>query len=270
MTETQEFNAVGVDEAVEKAANRLGISAADLSYEVIDPGSAGFLGLGARDARIRVDVAGAEEDFHEGPAVPDEIQDTMDGSEVPMADERHANGQPSVEDSTFEEKRPDETTSNAVGPAPQVEDSLLEEIRQFMDQALDAIDLDARVEVYDAGEMIAVDVVTEETGLFIGQKGETIDALQYLANISVYRGRPFDKRIVVDSEGYRQRRVEAIEGMAHRSARKVVREQRTLELPPMNSAERRIVHLYLQHNDEVVTASEGSGQSRRVKITPSQ
>jgi spoIIIJ-associated protein len=133
---------------------------------------------------------------------------------------------------------------------------------------LEAMDFEARVEVYDAGGFIAADVAPDNTGLFIGQKGETIDALQYLVNVAAFRDRPFFKRVVLDAEGYRQRRVEALQGMAHRTARRAVRERRTVELPPMNSSERRVVHLYLSDNPGVSTESEGSGDNRRVKVSP--
>jgi spoIIIJ-associated protein len=133
---------------------------------------------------------------------------------------------------------------------------------------MDAMGLDATVDAYDAGEVVAVDVATNETGLFIGQKGETIDAIQYLVNVAVYRDRPFVKRIVVDSEGYRQRRVEAIQGMAHRTARRAIREKRPLSLPPMSAAERRVVHLFLKENPKVTTSSEGKEEERRVVVSP--
>jgi spoIIIJ-associated protein len=138
-----------------------------------------------------------------------------------------------------------------------------------MDAAVIGLGLsNARLDVYDAGEFVAVDVVAEEAGLFIGQKGETIDALQYIANVAAYKNRSFSKRIILDSEGYRQRRTEAIQGMAHRTARRAMREQREIELPPMNPAERRVVHVYLKENTEVNTVSEGSGENRRVKVSP--
>ncbi len=117
-------------------------------------------------------------------------------------------------------------------------------------------------------DFVAVDVTPDNTALFIGQKGETIDALQYLVNVAVYKERPFVKRIVLDAEGYRQRRVEALQGMAHRTARRAMREHRTVELPPMNSSERRVVHLFLQDNPGVTTESEGTGDNRRVKVSP--
>jgi spoIIIJ-associated protein len=150
-------------------------------------------------------------------------------------------------------------------PAP-VE--LLGEVRDLVTSVVEAMGFEARVDVYDASGFIAVDVASDSTALFIGQKGETIDAIQYLVNAAVYRKRPFAKRIVLDAEGYRQRRVEAIQGIAHRTARRAVREGRSIELPPMSPAERRVVHLFLRDNPRVTTASEGSGDNRRVKVSP--
>ena len=146
--------------------------------------------------------------------------------------------------------------------------ALLNEVRDLVTSVVEAMGFEARVDVYDADGFIAVDVASDSTALFIGQKGETIDAIQYLVNAAVYRQRPFVKRIVLDAEGYRQRRVEAIQGIAHRTARRALRERRPVELPPMSPAERRVVHIFLKDNPKVTTASEGSGENRRVKISP--
>ena len=137
-----------------------------------------------------------------------------------------------------------------------------------MTSLLDGMDIDATVDAYDAGEVIAVDVATKEKGLFVGRKGETIDAVQYLSNVVVYKSRAFTKKIVVDAEGYRQRRVEALQGMAHRAARRALREKRSLSLPPMSAAERRVVHLFLRENPDVTTYSEGEEEGRRVVVSP--
>jgi spoIIIJ-associated protein len=144
----------------------------------------------------------------------------------------------------------------------------LSEVREMVTSVVEAMGFEARVDVYDADGFVAVDVASDSTALFIGQKGETIDAIQYLVNAAVYRQRPFVKRIVLDAEGYRQRRVEAIQGIAHRTARRALRERRPVELPPMSPAERRVVHIFLKDNPRVTTASEGSGENRRVKISP--
>jgi spoIIIJ-associated protein len=247
MTETREFNAATVDEAVEKASATLGLSVKELSYEVVDPGSEGFLGIGARDARIAVEVPGmARADTEE---VPDE-----------------ANAEPADAPGSLE-------LSEILGEPSEAEnidvpEELLGEVRNFVTSVVEAMGFESRIDVYDAGSFIAVDVASDNTALFIGQKGETIDALQYLVNSAVYRKRPFVKRIILDAEGYRQRRVEAIQGIAHRTARRAIRERRTVELPPMNPSERRIVHLFLKDNPQVTTASEGSGENRRVRISP--
>jgi spoIIIJ-associated protein len=264
MTEEREFYAASVDEAVSKAAQELGLPAQEISYSVLDEGSSGFLGIGARDARILVETTVA------APEVPVEVEESP--AAVP---EDEGIAELLVAESSESASTPEppslaevygQSSDSEQADAPQ---ELLDEVKDLVSSILVAMNFDAGVEVYDAGGFIAVDVASEDTALFIGQKGETIDALQYLVNVAAFKERSFFKRIVLDAEGYRQRRVEAIQGMAHRTARKAVRESRTVEMPPMNSSERRVVHLYLSENPNVTTESEGSGDGRRVMVSPS-
>ena len=257
MTDSMEFYASTIEEAVEKAALELGLSSEEVSYRVLDEGNSGFLGIGARDARIIV-LASAPHASGE-----DELPESTPAENV-VVDEPEPEPSESAGSSTLSEVYGEQSESEQV-EAPQ---ELLDEIRALVSSVLDAMGFEARIEVYDAGGFIAADVAPDNTALFIGQKGETIDALQYLVNVSAFRDRPFFKRIVLDAEGYRQRRVEAIQGMAHRTARRAVRERRTVEMPPMNSSERRVVHLFLSENPGVTTESEGSGDNRRVKVSP--
>ena len=248
MTETREFYAATVGEAVEKASATLGISSEELSYEVVDAGSEGFLGIGARDARIVVEVSEMAR------------TDTVEDADV-------ANTEPA--DAALGSMELSEVLGeSSEAESVEVPEEFLGEIKDLVASVVEAMGFDPRIDVYDAGSFIAVDVASDNTALFIGQKGETIDALQYLVNAAVYRRRPFVKRIILDAEGYRQRRVEAIQGIAHRTARRAIRERRTVELPPMNPSERRIVHMFLKDNPQVTTASEGSGGNRRVRISP--
>jgi len=258
MTDSMEFYASTIDEAIEKAALELGLSSAELSYRVLDEGNSGFLGIGARDARIIVEVPAQ----HTSGEV-DEPPETTPAENV-VVDAPQSIPSENAGSSTLSEVYGDQSEAEQV-EAPE---ELLDEIRALVSSVLDAMGFDACVEVYDAGGFIAADVAPDNTALFIGQKGETIDALQYLVNVSAFRERPFFKRVVLDAEGYRQRRVEAIQGMAHRTARRAVRERRTVEMPPMNSSERRVVHLFLSENPGVTTESEGSGDNRRVKVSP--
>ena len=258
MTDGIEFYASTVDEAIEKAALELRLSREEVSYRVLDEGNSGFLGIGARDARIFVEASAQHSSGEQ-----DEPRETAP-PEAPVVDE------PQPEPSEVAGNPGSSTLSEVYGESEQGEapEELLDEIRVLVTSILDAMDFEARVEVYDAGGFIAADVAPDNTALFIGQKGETIDALQYLVNVAAFRERPFFKRIVLDAEGYRQRRVEAIQGMAHRTARRAVRERRTVEMPPMNSSERRVVHLFLSENPGVTTESEGTGDNRRVKVSP--
>jgi spoIIIJ-associated protein len=261
MTDSIEFYASTIDEAVEKAALELGLTSAEVSYRVLDEGNSGFLGIGARDARIIVE-APAQHTAGEA----DELPEAMGAGNV-VVDEAESEPSESAVNagsSSLSEVYGERSESEEI-EAPE---ELLEEIRALVSSILDAMGFEARVEVYDAGGFIAADVAPDNTALFIGQKGETIDALQYLVNVSAFRERPFFKRIVLDAEGYRQRRIEAIQGMAHRTARRAVRERRTVEMPPMNSSERRVVHLFLSDNPGVTTESEGSGDNRRVRVSP--
>jgi spoIIIJ-associated protein len=259
MTEQREFYAASVEAAVAKAAERLGVEESALSYRVVDEGNTGFLGIGARDARIEVDApSGAATDAPDvqdsTPVEPATVVDDTDRDQAADID-----GRPTIAEVA---RDPDEEEPESV---PQ---DAVDETEGRIVALLDAMGFDARVDVYDAGGYVAVDVAPDNTALFIGQKGETIDALQYLVNAGVNKTREPRIRVVLDAEGYRQRRVEALQGMAHRTARKALREDRSVELPPMNPAERRVVHLFLRDNPRVTTESEGTGDARRVRVSP--
>lgn len=264
MTENREFYAATVQEAVEKAAAALNLESGEMDFEVIDEGSAGFLGIGARDARISVyspAVVPAQVDAADVAAerAPDETEVDVDAESLPAA-ELEIETAGSSESAVAVDEEP--------GTPEPVPDEIVLAADGFMTELIELMGFDGTVDVHDSGESIVVDVSSAQTGLFIGQKGETIDAIQYLLNVSVYKNRPFAKRIVVDTEGYRQRRVEAIQGMAHRIARRAQREKRPVSLPPMSAAERRVVHLFLKENPRVSTSSEGQDEDRRVVVAP--
>lgn len=262
MTEKSEFYAANVEEAVARAARDLGVNADDLSYRVLDSGNSGFLGFGARDARIEVDAPAAVNAVDTEPAsleVPDLETEPQRAEETDDPD-----GAPEEDTSGLSPVVGEEEEAGGVA----VTQELVDETEERVGSLLQAMGFVARVDVYDAGGFVAADVAPDNTALFIGQKGETIDALQYLINAGINKNRTARARIVLDAEGYRQRRVEALQGMAHRTARKVVREGSTVELPPMNPSERRVVHLFLRDNPDVSTESEGIGESRRVVVSP--
>jgi spoIIIJ-associated protein len=112
-------------------------------------------------------------------------------------------------------------------------------------------------------------IVGRELGLAIGKHGQTIDAIQYLANAAVWRGRGDERKaVVVDAAGYRARREATLEALAKRSAERAISSGQPVELDPMTAVERKVVHVALKEADGVVTRSEGTEPNRFVVIDP--
>lgn len=271
MTERREFNASTVDDALERAAAAFGISRHDLNYEILDGGSSGFLGLGARDARVTVEVPEAGDDHHlyeEGPKAVEE-EPPLQGSEKESQGDHSADESDSVA-----QQGPDHPAepadSHEQEAQEEVSEELLAEVRDHVENVLDAMAFDSEVGIRDDGEVLMVSIESADAGLLIGQKGETLDAIQYLTNVAVHRNHQHAKRVVLDCEGYRDRRVKAVQGMAHRTAKRVAKEGRAVDLPPMSSSERRAVHSYLKDNPWVTTSSSGNDENRRITITPTR
>lgn len=139
---------------------------------------------------------------------------------------------------------------------------------EFVRQVGDLLELPLKVTAAEDAEKIAVDVEGVDLGLLIGRRGQTLEALQYLTNAVVNRVSRERRPIVVDVQGYRRRRGEALERLARRMAERAVRTGREVVLEPMTPQDRRIVHLALQGHSRVATASEGEEPFRKVVITP--
>lgn len=143
-----------------------------------------------------------------------------------------------------------------------------EEARTVLDCILGHMGIEATVAVVEDPERIVLNVAGSETGLVIGKKGQTLDALQFLMNKIINRDREGRKPIVVDSEGYRVRRADALVELALRLGEKAVRTHRTITVNPMSPHDRRIIHLALDKVPGVTTRSEGEGAFRRLLIIP--
>jgi spoIIIJ-associated protein len=145
------------------------------------------------------------------------------------------------------------------------------DLQAFLERIVDALGLDASVAVDDDGETLTGVVEGDALGLFIGHHGQTIDAVQHLATRTVLRDGDEDRRrIVVDADGYRERRRQALEHQADDAADEAIRTGREVALEPMSAAERRIVHEYLRDREDVATQSEGEGLDRRLVVSPAE
>jgi spoIIIJ-associated protein len=153
--------------------------------------------------------------------------------------------------------------------APTDEGEQASEVREVVERILAAIGVHARLEIEEDDERMTATVVGGELGLVIGKHGQTIDAIQYLANAVVWRGRGDERKpVVVDAAGYRARREETLTSIATRSAERAVASGRSVDLESMTAVERKVVHVALKDFPGVVTRSEGTEPNRFVVIDP--
>jgi spoIIIJ-associated protein len=139
-------------------------------------------------------------------------------------------------------------------------------VRELLEQVLRALAVDADVELHERGGVITATVHGSDLGLLIGKHGQTIDAIQYLANAIQHRREEQPLEVVVDAEGYRKRRERTLHDVASRAAAEARRTGSPVELEPMTSAERKIVHAKVQSLGGLATASEGAEPNRYVVV----
>jgi spoIIIJ-associated protein len=142
-------------------------------------------------------------------------------------------------------------------------------LRELLEEIVDALDLDADVEVTEDEERLVGVVDGDDLGVLIGRHGQTIDALEHVATRVAWRGWDGErKRVVVDAAGYRARRAEALERAAEKAAGEAVRFGRPVALDAMAASERRIVHEFLRDRHDVETYSEGDEPDRHLVVAP--
>jgi spoIIIJ-associated protein len=141
---------------------------------------------------------------------------------------------------------------------------------ELLEQIVDALDLDAEIEVVINDDAVTGTLEGDDLGLFIGKHGQTIDAVQHLATRIIQRDAADGERIRVeiDAAGYREQRREQLEQQAEEAAEKALSDESPVALPAMNAAERRIVHQHLRDREDVDTHSEGDEPRRYLVITP--
>lgn len=188
-------------EAIEKAMEKFGVGEENLDIQVVDEGSRGFLGIGAKDYVINVKKIINKEEI----------------------------------------------------------------IRSYLKKIYDCLDIriDVRVEEEDT---VRVFVTGEGSSILIGRHGESLDGLQTIVNIYLTKETDEHKRLILDIEGYREKRETSLVAYAKKMAQKVMYSRRAIKLDPMNPYERRIVHFALQDNTKITSFSEGEEPNRRIVL----
>ena len=261
-----------VDDAITEALIQLGVTSDRLEYEVIEKGSAGFLGIGMKQAVIearrkpepkeeKVEEPVVEEPVKAEPKKVEAVQPQKAAAEKKADEHQKAAFEKAVEKEVKEEVKKE---TKLVEVQPQT----IKAVEDFLKNTMKAMDMEVELKTeIDQDGALCVDMSGEHMGILIGKRGQTLDSLQYLANRVANKHQEGYVRVKLDTENYRARREETLRHLAKNIAHKVKRNRRPVALEPMNPYERRIIHSALQSDPYVMTHSEGEEPFRKVVIT---
>ena len=231
--ETFEFEGKTTEEAIEEASRELNTPVEELKIDILEPGSAGIFGLvGGKKAKIKVTM---------------ETQTTS-----------------REKDETIET---DHGEPEAVGTGSQ-DEAELAIAKEALENILSRIPVNTTVNSQRVNGNIALNIEGDKSGLLIGRKGKTLDALQFIVNKIANKASDKKVRVVIDSENYRKRQEESLVEMALDMGEKAKKTQKPVATSPLNPHERRIIHLALKPDGALNTKSKGDGLLKKVVILP--
>ncbi len=294
-----------IDLAIEAALTQLGLDRDSVSVTVLQQAKAGFLGFGAQPAKVQVAYE-APDPVPEKVEKPKSALGSASRSkpkaaapvkkpEAPKAEPQKAPEAPKAEKKAepvktekpkvekkaepkaekpkapkAERKPEPKAEKKAEAPreyAPAAAGSVEEKIETFIKGLLEHMDSTAVPHAWKENEnTYKVDLVGDDLGYLIGRRGDTLDAIQHLANYTVNRDVDGHIRINVDAESYRQKREDSLRRYARKKAQQVLKNRRRTTLEPMNAYERHVIHASLQEMDNITTHSTGTEPNRRVVI----
>lgn len=248
---TQEFIAPSVEEAIEQGARQLGLSIDLLDVEVLDPGSRGLFGLGSRQARVRLSIKTGSEVNNEK---SNSISKKQQINEV---------NQPIKVEKTEKSEISDQISS----------DPVLKLAQEVVSELLEKMHIEAKVEAKflppaddKDRDLVTVEIQGRDLSILIGRRSETLNALQYISSLIVAKEYGEWIPLMIDVQGYRERRERQLRVLARRMAEQVVHTGRKQNLEPMPANERRVIHLELRDHEFVTTESVGDEPNRKVTI----
>ena len=294
MADWKKYTGTTVDEAFTKACIDFGMPSSELEMVVTQNESAGFLGLFKKEAEIQVRVKKKEQPQAKTPVKEEEAEKPVKKeqpvkaaekpAEVKKAAEQPAKKEEKKPEKKAEEKKPEapkevvkeKAPEKAAAPAAEPEKPARTaslpsnvDVVDFLKDVLGQMGIDAEVTrtMDEENETMNIEIEGSNMGLLIGKRGQTLDALQYLASLIVNKGQENYVKVKVDTENYRERRKATLENLAKNISSKVKKTHRAVTLEPMNPYERRIIHAALQNDRYVETHSEGDEPNRSVVVT---
>ncbi len=249
-----------VEEAVSSGLAELGLPADRVAVEILEEASKGFLGIGTRPARVRLTEKPTVIAEPAKPAPENATEQVKVDAPAPVSA-----AVPAAQREPMKPRSPVQRTQKTVKADPAPADV---KARAFLEGLFAQMAFEAVLNVSADEEQVNIVIEGEDTSVFVGHHGETLDALQYLTSLHVNRGQSNYTRVHIDTAGYRARREDALVKLAARMAEKAIKTNRRVAMEPMNPYERRILHSSLQDTPGVTTFSEGEEPMRRVVIAP--
>ena len=299
------ISAKTVEECVNKALDKLQANRNEVNIEVINEAKQGFLGLfGAKDAVVRVSLKDDVKEKGTGDFVKNILNSDSNSVETEQKEDTKVIEDKKVVEEVEETKSTkddkEEIVEKSVKPEKPVEaeevketeeavkseeteeeqeaesdvtidrnDELFITSKNFLKQMIEDMGIDCDIESRTEGNMIKFNIMCSEEsdiGIIIGKRGETLDSLQYIVNLVTNRNADTYIRVILDCNQYRSKRERSLQKLARRLADKAIQTGRDIKLEPMNPYERRIIHTYLQNDENVNTFSQGNEPNRRVII----
>lgn len=230
-----------IDEAIDSALKLLETTRDRVEIEILGSATRGLFGIGSRKARVRATLRGP-----------------LDAELAPQEEEFTPPVRPA----------PARSASSTAGRAAAPDHQATERALRVLQEVTQRIGVTAGVAAREEDDHIVLELTGDSTGVLIGRRGQMLDALEYIINRIVGRDEGTSTRFVVDSQGYRARRREALEDLARRMGEQAKRKKRAVTLNPMSPRDRRIVHMILRDDLSLNTKSSGKGYFRKLIIIP--
>ncbi|MEE4194644.1 MAG: RNA-binding cell elongation regulator Jag/EloR [Anaerolineae bacterium] len=276
-----DITASTVEEAIDTGLEMLGLTRSQAEVEILAHPRAKILGFGGRDALVRIKKQGfvvPEPVVEKAPEVKEKPEPKSEPKKQAAETSAKAEAKADVK-AEVKPKKASESTPAAVKPAEDTDlsedDQVVAVAVEVVTELLEKMRIQAEVSAHFVEpedeldeKLLWVDVEGNDLSILIGRRSETLNALQYISSLIINKQMGKLVPLMIDVQGYRDRRTNQIKGLALRMAEQCVKQNRRQMLEPMSAHERRIVHLALRNHPDVYTESVGEGSSRKVTIIP--
>jgi spoIIIJ-associated protein len=290
-----EIKGKSIDEAIEKACSEFQVPREKLNIEIIVEGDSGFLGMGAKKARIRAGLLSIDmtlDDFSPPTESPAPVRMEKFAASMPEGNgagsSAAGNGpkfaapipkarpavRPVATRPLVKTKAP-ESVENGAAAKPHsalfaVDDGVpaAEKAKRLLEDLLTRMEFTSPVTVEETEEAIFLNIQGDGSGLLIGKRGQNLDAIQYIVNKAVHHTANGHKMIVIDTEEYRKRREESLVALAMRLGERVKKTKKPVTVGHMSAHDRRVIHMAMQNDETLTTKSRGEGEYRKILILP--